>query len=126
MSTTNNNGSESSSPKSIQDGTCPKCDAPQEGDPIPEHKQGMYGNQTHFSKTVLVEYSYGHPARYDGYSELMCWVCGYREGRWSGRELIGDDYELRYGGQHNVITMPNTSSGFRTNPVEKRGGPSAA
>ena len=35
---------------------------------------------------------------YDGISEYRCQDCGYREGRWSGRELKGDnDYERIYG-----------------------------
>jgi C4-type Zn-finger protein len=39
-----------------------------------------------------------HEHQYDGTSEYKCNKCGYREGRWSGRELKGDDYERKYGG----------------------------
>jgi len=35
--------------------------------------------------------------QYDGISEYRCQDCGFRIGRWSGRELKGDDYERRYG-----------------------------
>lgn len=36
--------------------------------------------------------------QYDGISEWRCIKCGYREGRWSHRELKGDDdYERKYG-----------------------------
>lgn len=48
-------------------------------------------------KMMMVEYGYPHPERYDGVSEYTCQSCGYRQGRWSGKELTGEDYELRYG-----------------------------
>lgn len=35
--------------------------------------------------------------QYDGISEYVCEDCKYREGRWSGRELKGDDYERKFG-----------------------------
>ena len=35
--------------------------------------------------------------QYDGISEIRCEDCGYRIGRWSGRELKGDDYERIFG-----------------------------
>ena len=35
--------------------------------------------------------------QYDGVSEWFCQDCGVRIGRWSGRELKGDDYEKKYG-----------------------------
>ena len=35
--------------------------------------------------------------QYDGISEYRCKDCGTRWGRWSGRELNGDDYERKYG-----------------------------
>ena len=34
--------------------------------------------------------------QYDGISEYRCKDCGFRIGRWSGRELKGDDYERKY------------------------------
>lgn len=43
------------------------------------------------------EYSYDHPARYDGISEWRCIVCGYREGRWSGKELKNEEFEKPFG-----------------------------
>ena len=36
--------------------------------------------------------------QYDGISEFFCTKCGYRVGRWSGRELKGNnDYERKFG-----------------------------
>lgn len=36
--------------------------------------------------------------QYDGISEFFCTECGYRVGRWSGRELKGsNDYERKFG-----------------------------
>lgn len=35
--------------------------------------------------------------QYDGVSEWSCQDCGVRIGRWSGRELKGDDFERKYG-----------------------------
>lgn len=54
-----------------------------------------------YTRLIGVEYAYGHPERYDGVSEWRCGCpgCGYREGRWSGRELIGDEVEPRLGGE---------------------------
>jgi len=35
--------------------------------------------------------------QYDGISEFFCTKCGYRVGRWSGRELKGsNDYERKF------------------------------
>lgn len=51
---------------------------------------------------VGVEYGYGSPERYDGISEWVCMKpagCGYRQGRWSGKELKGNDVEKRFGGK---------------------------
>lgn len=50
-------------------------------------------------KMLMVQYGYQHPEQYDGVSEYTCSKCGYRQGRWSGKELVGKDYELRYGKQ---------------------------
>lgn len=46
---------------------------------------------------LMMEYGYPHPEQYDGISEYTCSNCGYRQGRWSGRELVGNDYEFRFG-----------------------------
>ncbi len=35
--------------------------------------------------------------QYDGISEFRCQDCGFRIGRWSGRELVGKDYERKWG-----------------------------
>lgn len=47
--------------------------------------------------TVMIEYGYTHPERYDGVSEYACTECKQRVGRWSGKILTGDDYENRFG-----------------------------
>ena len=46
---------------------------------------------------IAVEYGYPDPYRYDGASEWRCQVCGYREGRWTGKELKGKEQEPPYG-----------------------------
>jgi hypothetical protein len=46
---------------------------------------------------VGVEYGHPHPEQYDGISEWICTECHRRFGRWSGKELFGDEYENRYG-----------------------------
>lgn len=47
---------------------------------------------------IAVEYLYSSPNHYDGISEWYCPDCGRRVGRWSGRELTGDEEEPRFGG----------------------------
>lgn len=49
-------------------------------------------------KPIGVEYCYASENYYDGVSEWMCNQCQRRWGRWSGRELAGDEEELRFGG----------------------------
>jgi hypothetical protein len=46
---------------------------------------------------VGVEYSYDHPAHYDGISEWRCTKCGERVGRWSGKRLAGKRFEWPFG-----------------------------
>lgn len=46
---------------------------------------------------VGLEYLHSEPGHYDGVSEWLCENCGIRIGRWSGRVLVGDDYERPYG-----------------------------
>lgn len=46
---------------------------------------------------IGIEYAYGSEYRYDGVSEWYCDKCKYREGRWTGKELKGDDLEPPYG-----------------------------
>lgn len=58
---------------------CPKCDS---------------------TEIVAVEYRYPHPCTYDGTSEYRCEGCGYREGRWSGKELGPGEHEPVYGERH--------------------------
>ena len=61
-----------------------------------------------YAKTILpcgcganfsVQQYRNEPEAWDGYSEEICNKCGKRFGRWSRRELVGDDREkkeLRY------------------------------
>ncbi len=49
-------------------------------------------------RVTLVEYSWDNPNHYDGISEIGCHDCKKRYGRWSKRELKGDEEEPRYGG----------------------------
>jgi Zn ribbon nucleic-acid-binding protein len=46
---------------------------------------------------IMVEYGYDSPERYDGISEVTCQACGYREGRWTGKELKEGYIEPRFG-----------------------------
>ena len=46
---------------------------------------------------VVVEYDYGSLEHYDGVSEWQCFDCSTRFGRWSGKELEGDEVENRLG-----------------------------
>ena len=41
-----------------------------------------------------------NPCHYDGISEWKC-ECGYREGRWSGKELKDGEHEPPYGERHS-------------------------
>ena len=52
---------------------------------------------------ISIEYAYGSQERYDGISEYLCpkpphgQGCGYRQGRWTGKELHDGEIESRYG-----------------------------
>lgn len=54
----------------------------------------MFGLQYEISFGV-----YNDPYTYDGISEWHCEGCGKRFGRWTLKELKGDERELRYGGK---------------------------
>lgn len=47
---------------------------------------------------MMVEYPWDSPEYYDGVSEIECQTCGARFGRWSGRELVEGEIEMKYGG----------------------------
>jgi C4-type Zn-finger protein len=47
-----------------------------------------------------VEYSIDNPDHYDGVSEWRC-DCGYREGRWTHRELQQGEVEPPFGEPHD-------------------------
>lgn len=49
------------------------------------------------ANVVGVEYDGLDPLYYDGVSEWKCINCGLREGRWSGKQLTGDEQEKPYG-----------------------------
>ena len=48
---------------------------------------------------IMVEYAYDASDHYDGISEWKCGGCGYRRGRWSGKELKAGEVEKRWGGK---------------------------
>lgn len=48
---------------------------------------------------TAVEYPWDDPNHYDGISEYRCMNCGYRKGRWSGRELKENESEPIFGKQ---------------------------
>lgn len=47
----------------------------------------------------MIEYNGMHPDHYDGISEIDCNDCKARFGRWSGKELIDDEFEKVGGGK---------------------------
>ena len=60
------------------------------------------------TNTVAVQYGRvqgdfpgAHPCHYDGVSEYSCKDCGYRIGRWSGKELRNEEHEPPYGETHH-------------------------
>jgi hypothetical protein len=69
---------------------CPACGYDFTGEPIPPESRALFGNATHFSLVVLVDYSH---LGYDGAGEYMCPNCGSRWGRWSGRILKDGESE---------------------------------
>lgn len=50
---------------------CPSCDADLRGDPIPEHHRHLYGDSTHYLRTIGI---YDR----DRTVEWMCPDCGHR------------------------------------------------
>ncbi len=50
-------------------------------------------------RIILIEYDLTHPAHYDGISEIKCFTCKKRYGKWSGKVLRGKQYEKPYGGK---------------------------
>ena len=47
--------------------------------------------------TIMVEYDLMHPDHYDGVSEILCFDCKARFGRWSGKELEEGEFEPVFG-----------------------------
>ena len=61
------------------------------------HCCGEDGQRGPFSHLIGMEYTHEHPEHYDGVSEWMCPFCETRWGRWTGKILIGDESEPRFG-----------------------------
>lgn len=62
-------------------------------------------NKRHCKQDMIaVEYSYGDPYRYDGISEFNCLKCGYRVGRWTGKELKEGEAEPPFGEPRNITS----------------------
>lgn len=51
----------------------------------------------HSDKIIGVEYHGTSPQHYDGISEYQCLDCHYRQGRWTGKELLPGFVEPRHG-----------------------------
>lgn len=86
---------------------CPACGITWEGDLIPiglyknnpemtwkeaiehaEHYGWTFENEKRFGVNYIgIEYTYDHPAHYDGVSEWKCTVCNARFSRWTGKQL---------------------------------------
>jgi ribosomal protein S27AE len=73
---------------------CPKCGAEW------HDKKGAGVN--------IIGIQYGYPSKecYDGVSEWNCQKCGYREGRWSGKEIHEGELESRLG-ERGVVKIEN-------------------
>lgn len=80
---------------------CPHCDVEwkYEHKHPDDEKSSAAGKTITYSRLLAHQYGYDHPQHYDGVSEWVCPDCRMRWGRWSMKVLIGDEYELRYGGQ---------------------------
>lgn len=61
----------------------------------------------HSNHIETIEYSYQNPEHYDGFSEWKCQDCGYRQGRWTGKELPNGYIESRLGTE-NIIKAEAT------------------
>lgn len=48
-------------------------------------------------EVLLIQYGYMSKNHYDGVSEVKCLSCNRRWGRWTKRELFGDEEEHPYG-----------------------------
>ena len=48
-------------------------------------------------RIIAIEYGYGDSYRYDGISEIKCFTCKKRYGRWTGKVLKRNEKEPPYG-----------------------------
>lgn len=48
-------------------------------------------------RIIMIEYDLFHPEHYDGISEIKCFTCKKRYGRWTGKVLKKDECENKYG-----------------------------
>lgn len=56
---------------------CPKCKKSLIGKPIAKEHRAIYGNNTHYSLVIGIEYK----AQYDGVTEWMCPFCYFTNKR---------------------------------------------
>ena len=59
-------------------------------------------------RVAVVEYDYGDPFRYDGVSEIYCFTCKKRYGRWTGKVLRGKAKEPPFGNPKLVTDKATT------------------
>lgn len=80
-------------------GNCPACQVSWQGEPIPAKHAEYYGDATHFSRVIRVEYGLDIPQQYwyDGTSEYRCPDCQARFNRWTGQQLKDGELVPRYG-----------------------------
>ncbi len=48
-------------------------------------------------RIIGVQYGYPSAEMYDGVSEWQCQDCGYRQGRWTGKQINEGELESRFG-----------------------------
>lgn len=68
-------------------------------------------------KVCLVEYSWDDPYHYDGISEIYCYECKKRFGRWSKKELAEGEKEPRYGIEGYTKRTVDVGTEAREKPI---------
>lgn len=66
-----------------------------------DDQQNFIANCCDSPNVLMIQYGYDCPEEYDGISEYTCQTCNYRQGRWSGKSLVGEQYENKYGRKTN-------------------------
>lgn len=83
---------------------CSMCGVDLRGQEIPLKDRIHYRPDiTHYSRVIGIKYHYSHSQHDDGISEWMCPDCGFREGRWTGKILVGSECEMRKGAHDNGL-----------------------